>query len=986
MLPKAYRALFPHGFWFWYTNDFVRGFCSYWPLLLLFVLPIAMLIGAVGSEFGPKYLFFHDEWSKELVAGGAVALLLMAVLFAGYIVALRDRRARRLNGKPPQRFLPYALAIVVCLGATVLGLVLLIALCAVLFRVFAGPTDPLSSASTAESLSAKQMLVFGGGALATWLAFWLATRGRRLARFLDRMLRKLRHLEAISLPPAGQKARRICCWVFGVSAALIWIILLAALVRASRQDTVRYVGPLGLVVFGVASTIGAVCWPSKTWPFRIALGSHLLLAYAAVSWCLSSCPWGLLAAIVAALGCGVLVSALVWAFFPERLGNALGAVGKWAKMLRPRERRAVGLAVLGLPIIYALLLAAGLIRYIASPIPLIMLLLFSVAVAYGLIAWAFRHSAVVLLTLVAFLACISHIQPYQMRFPGMRYDDDAILDLHAQTGREVRRQEEFNSLLDEYRNASEDVKGYAGNVNLLTTAQQDDKLGTADETLKASTDQRNKLAQKLQALWRTMEEENYVRAGRLLSATQSDPAVQKLNLQQGRRNPDGTLRDESLLPIDEVAVWGPPEENRPLVVICVSGGGIRAAVWTFAVLKKLEIEFAKRKVDFPAHVRIITGASGGIVGASYYVGTLPHPVNRPSWQQRESDLTTQQKQLASDFLTPIFRRAVLSDFPCWLSPWVMKHDRGQALEQAWGDSFQSGFGAITFDALRDGEKQGWRPSLVVSPMMIEDGRRLLISNLDLRFPISHDGMVRTQEPTAQELENHSIEALELFRLFPDARKTFKVASAARMSASFPYFSPAVSLPTVPRRRVVDAGYYDNFGVSLASSWLFVASNERWIQNNFKRVLFIQIRDSTTEKDRQLRSQTPDDSSFWRRALEELTSPGEGLYNARTSSSSFRNDGELALLDKYRRESGKSLPEWRDSKFLVFNFELGANASLSWYLSEYEKQLIRCEADKLARRNPEDVSIQDAAEADCPPEPDSGDTVRRFDDLFAWWFR
>ncbi|HKO90053.1 MAG TPA: hypothetical protein VJU61_02810, partial [Polyangiaceae bacterium] len=55
---------------------------------------------------------------------------------------------------------------------------------------------------------------------------------------------------------------------------------------------------------------------------------------------------------------------------------------------------------------------------------------------------------------------------------------------------------------------------------------------------------------------------------------------------------------------------------------------------------------------------------------------------------------------------------------------------------------------------------------------------------------------------------------ELARLLPEAFGAFPVRTAARLSAAFPYVSPAAVLPTQPRRRVVDAGYYDNYGVSI----------------------------------------------------------------------------------------------------------------------------------------------------------------------------
>ena len=117
-------------------------------------------------------------------------------------------------------------------------------------------------------------------------------------------------------------------------------------------------------------------------------------------------------------------------------------------------------------------------------------------------------------------------------------------------------------------------------------------------------------------------------------------------------------------------------------MIAISGGGIRAAVWAFHVLKRLELEFAlKEKIDFPAHVRIITGASGGMLGASYYVTTLPPPdqrwPNQMEWiNQREQALGKLQHRLeSSDYLTPLVRQLVFNDIPGWLSPWPARLDR-----------------------------------------------------------------------------------------------------------------------------------------------------------------------------------------------------------------------------------------------------------------------------------------------------------------------
>ncbi|HEX9493697.1 MAG TPA: hypothetical protein VGA33_10565, partial [Thermoanaerobaculia bacterium] len=59
----------------------------------------------------------------------------------------------------------------------------------------------------------------------------------------------------------------------------------------------------------------------------------------------------------------------------------------------------------------------------------------------------------------------------------------------------------------------------------------------------------------------------------------------------------------------------------------------------------------------------------------------------------------------------------------------------------------------------------WRPSLIFSPMLVEDGRRLLVSNLDLRFLLENHGP-RLGPPANDPVYSRS--SLELFRLMPAA--------------------------------------------------------------------------------------------------------------------------------------------------------------------------------------------------------------------------
>src|SRR5262249_36030608 len=63
---------------------------------------------------------------------------------------------------------------------------------------------------------------------------------------------------------------------------------------------------------------------------------------------------------------------------------------------------------------------------------------------------------------------------------------------------------------------------------------------------------------------------------------------------------------------------------------------------------------------------------------------------------------------------------------------------------------------------------------------------------------AYRGAPRKQMARADQ-DRYSRSAVEFFRLFPQSRGRFKLSTAARMSASFPYVSPAGDLPPAPPR-------------------------------------------------------------------------------------------------------------------------------------------------------------------------------------------
>ncbi|HEX7831217.1 MAG TPA: patatin-like phospholipase family protein, partial [Thermoanaerobaculia bacterium] len=337
-----------------------------------------------------------------------------------------------------------------------------------------------------------------------------------------------------------------------------------------------------------------------------------------------------------------------------------------------------------------------------------------------------------------------------------------------------------------------------------------------------------------------------------------------------------------------------------MVLIMTSGGGIRAGVWTAAVLEQLD------RMNAPCpirdHIRIIAGSSGGMVGAGYYVAA--HATKQG----------IDPKLVARDSLDEVAKTLVLRDIPGQFAPWRYQ-DRGFALEKAWRENAKPM--AEQFDSLRAGERAGAIPSLIYSPSSLDDGRRLLVSNLQLSALTHH--------------RDYSVSAVQFYELYPQAAIT--VATAARMSASFPWVSPASELPTEELRRIGDAGYFDNYGGFVTSAW--IEKNRDWLANNTSGILVIQIRDSTFSHGVRSVASSGGPKRV-SRGFSEWSAPIEGVFATRGSAMNFRSDFDLATLAN--QFSGEFLT--------TLEVELpNDTAPLTWNLTEKAAEAIIAAAPK-----------------------------------------
>ncbi|WNG21280.1 patatin-like phospholipase family protein [Cystobacter fuscus] len=368
-------------------------------------------------------------------------------------------------------------------------------------------------------------------------------------------------------------------------------------------------------------------------------------------------------------------------------------------------------------------------------------------------------------------------------------------------------------------------------------------------------------------------------------------------------------------PVSEEAP-GPcaPGPKPRMALVATSGGGIRAAAWTAHVLSKLQ--GPEGVPGFHRYVRLVTGASGGMVAAGTWVVALGAEGLPPGFSL---PAVMQQDSLSSPAITLLLPGG---------------EDRGRSLEHTWVRNTEGLLGR-SFEALRLGEASGWLPSLVYSPMLVEDGRRLLVSNLDLSALTSSESSILVADPNGDSREEASrallsLSGVQLFQLFPHKQSVFSVATAARMSASFPYMSPASALPTAPRVRVVDAGYYDNYGVDLALMWLH--AHREWIRACTSGVVLLQIRDHLRNGRLSKLSESGAGA-----IMGGLTSPIEAVLQARESSMSFRNDELLSLVQD-------ELNAGQPCFFTTQPFEFSQTAPLSWALSAYDVAQLQRAAD------------------------------------------
>lgn len=377
-----------------------------------------------------------------------------------------------------------------------------------------------------------------------------------------------------------------------------------------------------------------------------------------------------------------------------------------------------------------------------------------------------------------------------------------------------------------------------------------------------------------------------------------------------------------------------PSSKPKMIFICSSGGGQRAALWT---LKSLQAADSITNGKLMRHTMLMTGASGGLIGASYFRELylrkqLGEPINLNSQVYLDN--------IAQDLLNPLIFSLVVNDLFIRYQHFEYKgikypKDRGYAFE----NQLNHNTGGIMDKSLGDyaiPEKESAIPMMIMAPTVVNDGRRLFISP-------QHVSYMNLSE-TKDDYKLQKVKGTDFRYLFqhnhPDS---LHFLTALRMNATFPYITPNITLPADPPVEIMDAGLSDNFGINDAISFLSVFKD--WIAANTSGVIILSLRDS--EKNAAIEKK-PAPSLY-----EKIITPIRSLYNNWTNIQDINNDDQLKQAQLWYdgpiytidleyitgtlfarqplapEKDGQETPEHKEIE----------RASLSWHLTSLEKQNI-----------------------------------------------
>ncbi len=295
--------------------------------------------------------------------------------------------------------------------------------------------------------------------------------------------------------------------------------------------------------------------------------------------------------------------------------------------------------------------------------------------------------------------------------------------------------------------------------------------------------------------------------------------------------------------------------------------------------------------------RFIAGASGGMIGASYY---RELHLRNQLLENFDFSIDKYGKLLSNDLLNSLSFSWVVNDI------FIMRKFKvnGQSFFKDRAYYFENQLNINTQGLLdkplchcRDFTQNSSLPFLLLRPTIINDGSRLMVSSLPLNFMYKPHF---DREPIATStLNSRFIELIDFQSYFKNqGADSLSFTTALRMNSTFPFVLPNIYLPTEPEIQVMDAGMRDNFGMLSTAQHLHAMQN--WLDTAIEKIVVVRIFDKP--KEIEIRKDT------YQSLIHSITAPFDHVYLNMYNSQRLR-EGDLL----------NDLPPTLKSKLEVIDF-------------------------------------------------------------------
>ena len=171
--------------------------------------------------------------------------------------------------------------------------------------------------------------------------------------------------------------------------------------------------------------------------------------------------------------------------------------------------------------------------------------------------------------------------------------------------------------------------------------------------------------------------------------------------------------------------------NSVMIFLCVSGGGKRASLWTVAALQMAD---SLTQGTLMRQSALITGASGGLIGASYFREIKLRQLQGESIKPYSP---IHLDNIAADNLNPLIFSLMANDLFTGFTHFEYANLTYQK-DRAY--TFEHELNRITGDlmdkpikAYEKPEMAGIIPMMILTPTVINDGRKIYIASRPVSF-------------------------------------------------------------------------------------------------------------------------------------------------------------------------------------------------------------------------------------------------------------